>query len=128
MNNLNLGMFKPIKASHWSIRTWLMLLACLSLLPFASIGVWQLNANQNDLREASYKTLNLVAGNIEAHAKAEMSELQRLIKMTAEQMVGDEGDITGAFNSKQFMRLHPHLSNIALHREGGGGHLFFCTD
>lgn len=119
MAKLNLGIFKSVKASHWSIRTWLMLLACLSLLPFALIGVWQLNANQNDLREASYKTLNLVAGNIEAHAKAEMIELKRLIKMTAEEMVGDDGEIKDAFNPKQFMRLHPHLSNIALHREGG---------
>ncbi len=96
-----------------------MLLACLSLLPFALIGVWQLNANQNDLREASFKALNLVAGNIEAHAKSEMGELQRLIKMTAEEMVDDDGEIKSAFNSQQFMRLHPHLSNIALHREGG---------
>nr|WP_315484397.1 HD domain-containing phosphohydrolase [uncultured Undibacterium sp.] len=119
MYRVNLGALKSIHASHWSIRTWLMLLACLSLLPFALIGVWQLNANQNTIREASYNSLDLVAGYIEAHAKDQVSELQQLIKMTAEEMVADDGKIIDDFNPNQFMRLHPHLSNIVLHKYNG---------
>lgn len=115
MTTVNSSVYKLLRTRQWSIRTRLMLLACLSFLPFALVSIWQLHVNQNALLEESYKALHLVAGNIKANFDAEMNELREELQITSEQILNADGEVNHDFNAKKLIHLNPKLANISLH-------------
>lgn len=106
----------------WPIQTWLMLLACCSVLPFAVLGLWQLHVGNVKFQETQHEKLQIIARNIASNIEVQTKEFNLLAEVTSNEIgtgVSDKfNGVFSSFNPVQYMRLHPQITDMEFRDQG----------
>jgi PAS domain S-box-containing protein len=97
-----------------SIRTQLLALVLLILLPSAIFIGWHVAEDARQARQAAYARVKLVADNVASDLELSLRDYEALLRAIATEFRGNPPQRARDFNPVQFVRVHPQALNLGV--------------